>query len=52
MCYSDLNDYLFASDEPLDNGKFVGGGSPGAAKTVADLSKMSYNEYKKYRQEN
>lgn len=46
------NDYLFDSDEPLDNGKFVGGGSPGAAKTVADLSKMSYDEYKKYRQEN
>ena len=47
------NDYLFTSDEPIDNpiitGK-TGGGS--AAKTVEDLSKMSFADYKKYREEN
>lgn len=47
------NDYLFTSEEPIDNpvitGK-TGGGS--AAKTVEELSKMSFADYKKYREEN
>lgn len=46
------NDYLFTSDEPLDNPDFVGTTTGGtAAKTVADLEKMSFAEYRKYRQE-
>lgn len=47
------NDYLFTSDEPLDNPDFTGrtgGGS--AVKTVEELSKMTYDEYKAYRKEN
>lgn len=47
------NDYLFASDEPIDNPSFTGttgGGS--AAKTIEELSKMSFRDYKKYREEN
>ena len=47
------NDYLFTSDEPIDNpiivGKSVGGA---AAKTVQDLTNMSYSDYKKWRNEN
>lgn len=46
------NDYLFTSDEPIDNPKFSGKTTEGAAaKTVADLEKMSFAEYRKYRQE-
>lgn len=47
------NDYLFTSDEPIDNGKFVGGTTPNpTVKTLDDLDKMSYSEYKKYREGN
>ena len=47
------NDFLFESEEPIDNGKFSGKASGGAAaKTVADLDKMSFAEYKEYRQKN
>lgn len=47
------NDYLFTSEEPIDNPSFTGttgGGS--AAKTIEELSKMSFRDYKKYREEN
>ena len=45
------NDYLFESEEPIDNGKFSGKASErAAAKTVADLDKMTFAEYKEYRQ--
>lgn len=47
------NDYLFTSDEPIDNGQFVGGTTPNpTVKTLDDLDKMSYSEYKKYREGN
>lgn len=47
------NDYLFTSEEPIDNGKFVGGTTPNpTVKTLDDLDKMSYSEYKKYREGN
>lgn len=47
------NDYLFTSDEPIDNGKFVGGTTSNpTVKTLDDLDKMSYSEYKKYREGN
>ena len=49
------NDYLFASAEPIDNGKFVGGTNPNptikTAKTVEELDEMSFADYRKYRQE-
>lgn len=47
------NDYLFTSEEPIDNGQFVGGTTPNpTVKTLDDLDKMSYSEYKKYREGN
>lgn len=47
------NDYLFTSEEPIDNGKFVGGTTSNpTVKTLDDLDKMSYSEYKKYREGN
>ena len=47
------SDYLFTSDEPIDNGQFVGGTTPNpTVKTLDDLDKMSYSEYKKYREGN
>lgn len=47
------NDYLFTSEEPIDNGQFVGGTTPNpTVKTLDDLDKMSYFEYKKYREGN
>ena len=46
------NDYLFTSDEPIDNPTIVGGTTAGAAKTVQDLSKMSYADYKEWRNKN
>ena len=37
----------------IDNGKFVGGTNPNPTlKTLEDLDKMSYDEYKQYRQGN
>lgn len=46
------NDYLFTSDEPIDNPDFTGKAGGGtAAKTIADLDKMSFSEYKQYRQQ-
>lgn len=49
----DENDYLFESEEPIDNGKFSGRTTgTAAAKTVEDLEKMSFSEYKKFREEN
>lgn len=45
------NDYMFESEEPIDNPDFVGKSSGKAAKkTIEDISKMSYDEYKEYRQ--
>lgn len=50
---SEENDYLFESDEPIDNGTFVGATSPNPkVRTLDDLDKMSFDEYRKYRQEN
>ena len=46
------NDYLFTSDEPIDNPVFTGKSTEGAAKTVQDLSKMSYADYKEWRNKN
>ena len=47
------NDYLFTSDEPIDNPIIVGKSEGGAAaKTVQDLTNMSYSDYKKWRNEN
>lgn len=47
------NDYLFTSDEPIDNPNFTGkSGGGGNAKSIDDLSKMTYAEYKAYRKEN
>ena len=46
------NDYLFTSKEPIDNPTIVGGTTAGAAKTVQDLSKMSYADYKEWRSKN
>lgn len=47
------NDYLFLSDEPFDSQRAVGDtGNPPAAKSIADLDKMTYAEYKAYRQKN
>ena len=47
------NDYLCTSEEPIDNGQFVGGTTPNpTVKTLDDLDKMSYSEYKKYREGN
>lgn len=47
------NDYLFTSDEPIDNAVFTGKSTEGAAKkTMQDLSNMSYSDYKKWRNEN
>lgn len=47
------NDYLFTSEEPIDNGQFVGETTPNpTVKTLDDLDKMSYSEYKKYREGN
>ena len=47
------NDYLFTSDEPIDNPTIVGGTTAGAAaKTMQDLSNMSFSDYKKWRNEN
>ena len=45
------NDYMFESEEPIDNPNFVGKSSGKAAKkTIEDISKMPYDEYKEYRQ--
>ena len=46
------NDYLFTSEEPIDNPVFTGKSTEGAAKTVQDLSKMSYADYKEWRSKN
>ena len=47
------NDYMFESEEPIDNPDFVGKSSGKAAKkTMEDMEKMSFDEYRKYRQEN
>lgn len=48
------NDYLFTSDEPFDNPDFTGKTgrqSSATKKTVEDLSKMSFEDYKKFREE-
>ncbi len=45
------NGYMFESEEPIDNPDFVGKSSGKAAKkTMEDISKMPYDEYKEYRQ--
>lgn len=46
------NDYLFVSNEPLDNGKIVGQTNGKTPKSLDDISKMSYDEYKEYRKNN
>lgn len=47
------NDFLFVSEEPIDNPANVGGTSTNpTVKTMEDLDKMSFAEYRKYRQEN
>lgn len=47
------NGYLFESDEPIDNGTFVGGTSQNPkVRTLEEIDKMSFDEYRKYRQEN
>ena len=46
------NGYLFESDEPIDNGTFVGGTSQNPkVRTLEEIDKMSFDEYRKYRQE-
>ena len=46
------NDFLFGSKEPLDNGKIVGQTNGKTPKSLDDISKMSYDEYKEYRKNN
>lgn len=46
----DENDYLFESEEPIDNGKFSGKATESkAVKSNEELSKMSFEDYKEYR---
>ena len=46
------NDYMFNSEEPLDNPKIVGRTDSKTPKSVEDMSKMSFAEYKEYRKNN